>query len=66
MNQWLAQLLKKNPNEIVGALSKQAQKEIDHVCSENSKTIFEKDCFEEDFEWEKIWHNFIITVGWHL
>jgi len=58
-------IVKRNPTEIIGALSKQVQKEIDHVCSEKSKTIFEKDCFEEDFEWEKIWHdinNFLPTL----
>ena len=42
MNQWAGSIVKRNPNEIVGALSKQVQKEIDHVCSENSETILRR------------------------
>jgi len=46
MWQWLTQLLKRNPTEIIGALSKQGQEEIDHVYSEKSKANVE-DCFED-------------------
>jgi len=42
-------IVKRNPTEVIGALSKRkltmsAQKKQDRFC------------FEEDFEWEKIWH----------
>jgi len=49
-------IVKRNPTEIIGALSKLAQKEIDHVCSEKSKIIF------EDFEWENIWRHIKPTL----
>ena len=42
-------------DEIITALSKQINKEMDSVCSTKSDTIFSKDCNKVDFSWDRIW-----------
>ena len=42
-------------DEMVTALAKKVNIEIDHVCSSKTETILKKHCDEVAFSWEKVW-----------
>jgi len=44
-------------DETINALAKKINREIDYVCSNQSNTIFDKDCDEVEFSWDTMWDN---------